>query len=333
MIVFSPNVKYSAQRIADRVAAGGYFYSYFKVHDHEMLAVLEKLTARYSLNLNRRQRTYRLNAKNLPLADLIVQQEPEEEGYRFNCWLFITTPTTAKHSAENGVINTVSKKIVALEKPINFGRVEEDNEIKMIQDFFKDKEKFKFILNKPFLQLEFGHKKYVELARLSNKAYAKNDRYKSRLRNFSWSWRLIKPSYEGLKQEYIALINKYISQQQKGKIIQQLQGFHNYLNYYGVFKGNRQQIGQIVAAGKTYLYRKTKRQWTDFKDLPNLTLNYLPRLPEYADSLEIYARRRLAFNIKGKEIPLELAKDISTFHDWMEKDIEENRIIEELKIL
>ena len=80
MIQYSPNSRYTAQKIADKVANGAYFYSQFSVESDNTLLfekvqkVIEKLTLKYSLNLSARQRTYRLNTKKEPIADLIVQK-------------------------------------------------------------------------------------------------------------------------------------------------------------------------------------------------------------------------------------------------------------------
>ena len=69
MIQYSPNSRYTAQKIADKVANGAYFYSHFAVESDNTLLfekvqkVIEKLTLKYSLNLSARQRTYRLNTK------------------------------------------------------------------------------------------------------------------------------------------------------------------------------------------------------------------------------------------------------------------------------
>ena len=52
MIVFSPNGKYTLQRLADHVANGAYFYTHFSFDSSQKSIddLLEKLTARYDLN-------------------------------------------------------------------------------------------------------------------------------------------------------------------------------------------------------------------------------------------------------------------------------------------
>lgn len=67
MIHYSPMSRYTAQRIADKVGNGAYFYSHFSVEAENDLfypsikKLIQKLTQRYALDLSARQRTYRLN--------------------------------------------------------------------------------------------------------------------------------------------------------------------------------------------------------------------------------------------------------------------------------
>ena len=86
MISYSPDSRYTAQKITDKVSNGAYFYSHFSVEKDESLladniqALIKKLTTRYALNLTPRQRTYRLNTKKEPIADLIIQKRKEKNG-------------------------------------------------------------------------------------------------------------------------------------------------------------------------------------------------------------------------------------------------------------
>ncbi|WP_228277950.1 hypothetical protein [Acinetobacter indicus] len=76
------------------------FYSHFSVDGENNLFfpkidnLIKKLTDKYHLNLNVRQRSYRLNTKKEPIADLIVQKRVGSPVFDF--WLFITTPNTHK---------------------------------------------------------------------------------------------------------------------------------------------------------------------------------------------------------------------------------------------
>jgi hypothetical protein len=49
------------------------------------------------LDLSPRQRTYRLNSKNEPIADLIVQKRFDLDTWDF--WLLVTTPNSHEYNA------------------------------------------------------------------------------------------------------------------------------------------------------------------------------------------------------------------------------------------
>jgi hypothetical protein len=103
MIHYSPTSRYTAQKIVDKVSNGAYFYSHFSVESDETLLadpiqkIVEKLTGKYSLDLSPRQRTYRLNSKNEPIADLIVQKRFNLDTWDF--WLLVTTPKSHEYNA------------------------------------------------------------------------------------------------------------------------------------------------------------------------------------------------------------------------------------------
>lgn len=103
MIHYSPNSRYTAQKIVDKVANGAYFYTHFAVEsDGSLFAdkirkLIEKLIQKYFLNLSPRQRTYRLNTKNEPIADIIIQKRYDLEVWDF--WLLITTPKSSEYNA------------------------------------------------------------------------------------------------------------------------------------------------------------------------------------------------------------------------------------------
>ena len=173
MIHYSPNSRYTAQKIVDKVSNGAYFYSHFSVESDEMLFadkiqnIIQKLTQKYALDLSPRQRTYRLNSKNEPIADLIVQKRFDLDTWDF--WLLVTTPKSHEYNAlkEDGELKKIAKQRVS-EVETTWNREEERAQVALIQAYFQDHEKFKFVLQKPFLKLAFGQGKFVELVRLSH---------------------------------------------------------------------------------------------------------------------------------------------------------------------
>ena len=104
MISYSPNSRYTAQKIADKVSNGAYFYSHFSVESDNTLffdniqKLLKKLTDKYFLNLTARQRTYRLNTKKEPIADLIIQKRSSIEGVNIFDFRFLVIDYYAKES-------------------------------------------------------------------------------------------------------------------------------------------------------------------------------------------------------------------------------------------
>ena len=173
MIQYSPNSRYTAQKIADKVANGAYFYSHFAVESDNTLLfekvqkVIEKLTLKYSLNLSARQRTYRLNTKKEPIADLIVQKRFNQDIFDF--WLLITTPHSHQYSLSKSDVEF--KKIPRQrieEAQADWSREVEHEQVQLIQDYYQDHEKFKFVLQKPFLKLDLVASSKIELVRLSH---------------------------------------------------------------------------------------------------------------------------------------------------------------------
>ena len=176
MIDYSPHTKYTAQKIQDKVTRGSYFYCNFIVKTElgkiDIEKLIHKLTERYALNLTSRQRTYRLK-QGLPVADLIVQDILYKDAWLFI--LLIKTPNSHRHSKETigKVISTTSSahtskdKITELE-PIIWDKVTVEQELIFIRHYYKDDEQLNFVLNKPYLSLDFG-KSEAELVRLSHK--------------------------------------------------------------------------------------------------------------------------------------------------------------------
>ena len=295
MIHYSPTSRYTAQKIVDKVANGAYFYSHFTIDsDNTLFAdpvkkLIEKLTQKYFLALSPRQRTYRLNTKNEPIADLIVQKRYGLDVWDF--WLLVTTPKTNEYNAlkENGQLKKIVKQRVS-EVETTWNREEEKEQISLIQAYFNDREKFKFVLQKPFLKLAFGNGKNVELVRLSHsKKKSKNypDTEKS-AKNYTWTWRFDEPSVQLIRKTYTEILNVLISNNDKSVGMSKLQSLYDYLKFYGVFKGNRHQIGRLFVDAVSYHFKKTGKNFRKMDYYVPLELNYLPRLKNYADNFIQY---------------------------------------------
>src|SRR5690606_13005924 len=179
MIDYSPHTKYTAQKIQDKVTRGAYFYSSFSI-DNDIGSttnnkkLIEKLTDRYDLNLTSRQRNYRLKTVK-QIADLIVQDVMYE-----NRWLFIlliTTPNSHKHSKQP-IHSTEQQKQFGKDKifeieELSFSRELVIAETDLVHDYFKDDEVLKFVMSKPYLELDFAGCS-AELVRMTHKKYKSN---------------------------------------------------------------------------------------------------------------------------------------------------------------
>jgi len=179
MIDYSPHTKYTAQKIQDKVTRGAYFYSSFSIDNGigsttNIKKLIEKLTDRYDLNLTSRQRNYRLKTGK-PIADLIVQDVMYE-----NRWLFIlliTTPNSHKHS-KPPIHSTEQQKQFGKDKifeieELSFSRELIIAETDLVHDYFKDDEVLKFVMSKPYLELDFAGCS-AELVRMTHKKYKSN---------------------------------------------------------------------------------------------------------------------------------------------------------------
>lgn len=295
MIHYSPNSRYTAQKIVDKVSNGAYFYSHFSVESDEMLFadkiqnIIQKLTQKYALDLSPRQRTYRLNSKNEPIADLIVQKRFDLDTWDF--WLLVTTPNSHEYNAlkEEGQLKKIAKQRVS-EVETTWNREEEQAQVALIQAYFQDHEKFKFVLQKPFLKLAFGQGKFVELVRLSHsskksKTYAPTEKS---AKNYTWTWRYDEPTVQLLKKKYVGIMNILISNKDKSVGMNALKDFYADLKHYSVFKGNRHQIGKLFVEAVSYHYKKTKHDFRKADYYVALELNYLPRMQNYADNFTQY---------------------------------------------
>ncbi len=339
MIVFSPNGKYTLQRLADHVANVAYFYTYFSFDSSQKSIddLLEKLTARYDLNQTPRQRTYRLE-KGLPICTLILQREVFNPNL-WNLHLLFTTPNSRDFNLQNGV--TVSKitkikdrdKISKLQekfKDFNWIKPTIDAEITAIQKYFSDNENLQFILNDPICFKATQHMVF-ELVRTDHKSYKqlaqKDDKeFKDRIRSYAWSWRYSKASFEVMKKRLVDIVNKLISQKRNDAAERnraELKAYFSMLERWAVFKANRQQTGQLLHFGQRFLKRKLKKTWQQI-DINPPHLTYLPRLETYATNLDEYIDRRKAWDEHGIEIPLAVIQSANSNHDiddYIEREI------------
>ena len=322
MIDYSPHTKYTAQKIQDKVTRGAYFYSSFSIDDGigsttNIKKLIEKLTLRYNLNLTSRQRNYRLKTGK-PIADLIVQDVIYENRWQFI--LLITTPNSHKHSKQPVHLTEQHKqigkdKIIEMEE-LSFSRELVIAETDLVHDYFKDGEVLKFVMSKPYLELDFAGCS-AELVRMTHKKYKSNSDkfYRTPSKPFSWTWRWKKEVVAKKKMDLVNIINRYVSQTNKAKPIEDLVKWQSYFQTYAVFRGMRQQVGRLYTLGKLFLYSRSKQRWDDQK-LPILKLYFLPRLELYAESYDEYCLRRDIYVHFGKELPRKLSKT----EQWNEID-------------
>ena len=322
MIDYSPHTKYTAQKIQDKVTRGAYFYSSFSIDDGigsttNIKKLIEKLTLRYNLNLTSRQRNYRLKTGK-PIADLIVQDVIYENRWQFI--LLITTPNSHRHSKQPTHSNEQQKqigkdKIFELED-LSFSREHIIAETDLIHSYFNDDEAFKFVMFKPYLELDFVGCS-AELVRMTHKKYRSNSDkfYKTPNKPFSWTWRWKKEVIAKKKTDLVNTINRYVSQTNKAKPIADLVKWQSYFQTYAVFRGMRQQVGRLYTLGKLFLYSRGKQRWDD-SNLPILKLYFAPRYETYAESYEEYFLRREVYINYGVELSRKLALNC----DWNEID-------------
>lgn len=278
MIDYSPHTKYTAQKIQDKVTRGAYFYSSFSIDDGigsttNIKKLIEKLTDRYDLNLTSRQRNYRLKTGK-PIADLIVQDVMYENRWQFI--LLITTPNSHKHSKQS-IHATEQQKKIGKDKifeieELSFSRELIIAETDLVHNYFKDDEVLKFVMSKPYLELDFAGCS-AELVRMTHKMYKSNSEkfYRTPSKPFSWTWRWKKEVIAKKKTELINIINRYVSQSDKAKPIEDLKKWQSYFQTYAVFRGMRQQVGRLFSLGKLFFYSRSKKTWEDEK-LPKMNL-------------------------------------------------------------
>lgn len=312
MIDYSPHTKYTAQKIQDKVTRGAYFYSSFSIDDGIGLTtniqkLIEKLTIRYDLNLTSRQRNYRLKTGK-PIADLIVQDVIYENRWQFI--LLITTPNSHKHSKQS-IHATEQQKQIGKDKifeieDLSFSRELIIAETDLVHNYFKDDEVLKFVMSKPYLELDFAGCS-AELVRMTHKKYKSNSEkfYRTPSKLFSWTWRWKKEVIAKKKTDLVNIINRYVSQPNKAKPIEDLIKWQSYFQTYAVFRGMRQQVGRLYTLGKLFFFSRTKQRWDD-GNLPILKLYFAPRYETYADSYEEYYLRREIYINYDVEVPREI---------------------------
>jgi len=314
MIDYSPHTKYTAQKIQDKVTRGAYFYSSFSIDNGidsttNIKKLIEKLTSRYALNLTSRQRNYRIKTGK-PIADLIVQDVMYENRWQFI--LLITTPNSHRHSKQP-IHSTEQQKQIGKDKifemeELAFSREHIIAETDLIHSYFNDDEVLKFVMSKPYLELDFAGCS-AELVRMTHKKYRSNSYkfYRTPSKPFSWTWRWKKEVLAKKKTDLVNIINRYVSQTNKTKPIEDLIRWQSYFQTYAVFRGMRQQVGRLYTLGKLFLYSRGKQRWDDQK-LPILKLYFLPRLELYAESYEEYCLRREIYINYDIKLPRILAQ-------------------------
>ncbi|WP_435337779.1 hypothetical protein [Acinetobacter sp. LH3_13] len=329
MIDYSPHTKYTAQKIQDKVTRGAYFYSSFSIDNGigsttNIKKLIEKLTDRYDLNLTSRQRNYRLKTGK-PIADLIVQDVMYE-----NRWLFIlliTTPNSHRHSKQpihaNEQQEQIGKDKIFEMEALSFSKENIIAETDLIHRYFNDDECFKFVMSKPYLELDFSGCS-AELVRMTHKKYkSHSDKfYRTPSKPFSWTWRWKKEVVVKKKTDLVNIINRYVSQTHKTKAVEDLVKWQSYFQTYAVFRGMRQQVGRLYTLGKLFLYSRGKQRWDDQK-LPTLKLYFAPRYETYADSYEEYYLKREIYLNFDKELPREISSklDMNQVMEFLDKDM------------
>ena len=318
MIDYSPHTKYTAQKIQDKVTRGAYFYSSFSIDDGigsttNIKKLIEKLTLRYNLNLTSRQRNYRLKTGQ-PIADLIVQDVIYENRWQFI--LLITTPNSHRHSKQpihaNEQQEQIGKdKIFEIEE-LAFSKEHIIAETDLIHRYFNDDEVLKFVMSKPYLELDFAGCS-AELVRMTHKKYKSNSDkfYRTPSKPFSWTWRWKKDVIAKKKTDLVNIINRYVSQPNKAKPIEDLVKWQSYFQTYAVFRGMRQQVGRLTTLGKLFFFSRTKQRWDD-ENLPTLKLYFAPRYKIYAESYDEYYLRREVYINYDIEVP----REIVLSRDW-----------------
>ena len=312
MIDYSPHTKYTAQKTQDKVTRGAYFYSSFSIDNGiesttNIKKLIEKLTLRYDLNLTSRQRNYRLKTGK-PIADLIVQDVIYENRWQFI--LLITTPNSHRHSKQpihsTEQQNQIGKDKIFEMEELSFSREHIIAETDLIHRYFNDDEVLKFVMSKPYLELDFAGCS-AELVRMTHKKYKSNlDKfYRTPSKPFSWTWRWKKDVIAKKKMDLVNIINRYVSQTNKTKPIEDLVKWQSYFQTYAVFRGMRQQVGRLYTLGKLFFFSRTKQRWDD-GNLPILKLYFAPRYETYADSYEEYYLRREIYINYDVEVPREI---------------------------
>ena len=314
------------QRLADHVANGAYFYFNFEYDSSKKSidSLLEKMTDRYELGISPRQRSYRLE-KGYPICTMIVQRDVFKEDKWFIYCLF-TTPTSRDFNTFNGIeSNKLAKeserlKIEKLKEKYKGFKWDLDSisaEKTLIADYFKDNEPKQFVLKNP-IAVKPTALVTMELFRDTHKTYKQlilgdEKDYKDRVRAYTWTWRYTKQSIEKIKTKFTDSINKLASQKNSSlaeKNRADIKNLFLMVETWSVFKANRSQAGQIIHFAQRFLKHRSKKQKTWMQmELATPHLTYLPRLPNYADTLQEYKFRRSIFDEDGIEVPLEIIRE------------------------
>jgi hypothetical protein len=148
-----------------------------------------------------------------------------------------------------------------LKKLKQIGREVEREQVQLIQDYYQDHEKFKFVLQKPFLKLDL-YVLQIELVRLShsNKNQKPMPRLKKVPKITHGRGDLMSLQFNFLKRK-IELMDKLISNPDKSVGMSDLSELYTVFKHYAVFKGNRHQVGRLLVDAVNYHYKKTGKNF------------------------------------------------------------------------
>lgn len=227
----------------------------------------------------------------------------------------ITTPNSHKHSKQPSPLNNQPQqickdKIVEIEN-MAFDKERVNSEINFIHEYFDDEEPLKFVMNKPYLELDFAGCS-AELVRMTHKKYKLSSEkfYRAPSKSFSWTWRWKKEVVEQKKRELVNIINRYVSQTDKIRPYQDILNWQSYFQTYAVFRGMRQQVWRLYTLGKMFFYSRSKQRW-EVENLPSMTLYFAPRYKLYAETYDEYGLRREVYINFDFELPRWIAKSNS----------------------
>ena len=131
----------------------------------------------------------------------------------------------------------------------------------MIQDYYQDHEKFKFVLQKPFLKLDLVRSSKIELVfalAFKQKNLKPMPRLKKVPKTTHGLGDLMSHPFNSFKRKYLELIDQLISNPNKSVGMSNLSELYTVFKHYAVFKGNRHQVGRLLVEAVKYHYKKNR---------------------------------------------------------------------------